>query len=133
MFALAFFFLPMVLLYPSKFATSFTFGSICFMSAFAIWNGPKPTLRSLFSRERWFFTLVYVASIVATLYSALILRNYLAVIVSASAQTVALLWYGATYIPGGTAGMGFISSMVCRAAHSMTRQCFSAVGGARGT
>lgn len=64
MFSLAIFvFLPMVLLVPTKFALSFTLGSLMFMTAFAILNGPRSTLRQLIARDRIVFSTLYTLSI----------------------------------------------------------------------
>jgi hypothetical protein len=42
---------------------------------------------------------------VLTLYSAMGLQSYFAVMISSGVQITALAWYGMSYIPGGTAGM----------------------------
>ena len=129
LFSLAFFFLPMVLIFPSKFVTSFTFGSISFMSAIGIWNGPKATLRSLFNPERLPFTSVYLLSIFASLYAALVMGNYIVVLAASIAQVVALLWYGLSFVPGGTRGLSFLSSMMCRSVSGLCTNCYSSGSG----
>jgi len=68
-FLLAFAMLPMIILFPSKFAMAFTIGSILFMSAFAILNGVKPTLMKLMHQDRVYFTGAYIGSMVLTLYA----------------------------------------------------------------
>ena len=42
---------------------------------------------------------------VLTLYSAMILHSYFAVLISSGIQVLALAWYAMSYVPGGTAGM----------------------------
>lgn len=49
--------------------------------------------------------LTVVPRAALTLYAALVLKNYLAVVAASLAQLAALGWYGATFIPGGQAGM----------------------------
>lgn len=107
-----FVFLPMLILAPSKFATSVTFASLMFMSAFAILRGPKTTLMGLLQRERLPFTLAYVSSLVLTLYSTLIAHAYLLTVISVCAQALALAWYGASFVPGGVSGMGWMTRMM---------------------
>jgi len=120
-FALAFFVgLPMVVFAPAKFAFSFTLGSICFMVSFAVLEGPWQHLQRVFSYERLPFTLIYVGSIGATLYCSISIRNYFFTVASSAVQIAALLWYGATYIPGGTTGMRFLSGLVISAIKNMT-------------
>ena len=138
-FALAFFIgLPMVVLAPTKFAISFTLGSISFMLSFAILEGPWEHFKRVFSSERLPFTVSYVFTIIGTLYCSLSWRNYLATVLFSCLQITALLWYvvswcwmlhehrenshtqtrttnhryAATYIPGGTTGMKFLSGLV---------------------
>jgi hypothetical protein len=62
--ALALFvFLPLILFSPSKFALSFTMGSLCFMGAFAAFRGPRTFIRGLIDAERRGFTAAYLLSI----------------------------------------------------------------------
>ena len=58
-----FVFLPLILFAPSKFALSFTMGSICFMAAFAAFRGPRTFCKGLLERERIGFTAAYSLSI----------------------------------------------------------------------
>ena len=51
-----------------KFALCFTFGSLTFMASFAMIKGPAAHLQSMLTKERLPFTLVYVTSMIATLY-----------------------------------------------------------------
>jgi hypothetical protein len=104
--------LPMVVLAPTKFAISFTLGSISFMLSFAILEGPWDHCKRVFSSERLPFTISYVLTIIGTLYCSLSWRNYLATVLFSGLQITALLWYAATYIPGGTTGMKFLSGLV---------------------
>ena len=93
-FALAFLIgLPMVVLAPTKFAISFTLGSISFMLSFAILEGPWEHFKRVFSSERLPFTVSYVFTIIGTLYCSLSWRNYLATVLFSCLQITALLWY----------------------------------------
>lgn len=117
-----FMFLPVVILFPSKFATTFTFGSLMFMAALAILRGPRSTLLGLLQRERLPFSGAYIGSIVLTLYAALVAQSYLLILLSVGVQFSALAWYGASFVPGGSVGMSIVS-----------RYTISALGaGARG-
>lgn len=118
-FLLAFFMLPMVILFPAKFAMSFTIASILFMSAFAVLNGVRPTLSNLLHQDRVYFTGAYVGSLLLTLYATFFASSYLLILLSAGTQVVALMWYGATYIPGGTQGMRMLSGVCWAMAQSI--------------
>ncbi len=58
-----FLFLPMVLFVPSKFAVSFTLGSLLFIVAFAMLRGPRTIARQLVSPSKAAFSITYVVSI----------------------------------------------------------------------
>lgn len=117
-FALAFFVgLPMLALRPQKFALSFTFGSILFMSSFAILKGPMAHLQSLFVREQLLFTTIYFMSIFTTLYLTFSYggaSGYVLVMGASGCQLVALLWYLISFLPGGSAGLSIVLSAIWR-------------------
>ena len=115
-FAMAFFFLPVVVLYPQKFALAFTAGSCCFMGSFALAQGPAKFTQSVCTRERFPFTAAYVGSMLGTLYACLSLRSYVAVVAFSGVQLCALLWYGSSYVPGGRRGMAVFTKAVCKTA-----------------
>ncbi|KAF9401457.1 protein transport protein sft2 [Mortierella sp. AD011] len=74
-FMIAFFVgLPMFVISPSKFATSFTLGSILMMTSFALLRGPMAHVKALITKERLPFTGAYFGSMVFTLYASLICK-----------------------------------------------------------
>lgn len=117
-------FAPLIVLTPSKFALSFTMGCLSVFSGFAALRGVRQQLQHMASRERLPMSAAYVASIVATLYSALVLHSYIACILCSGLQVVAMLFYILSYFPGGASGVKFVLSMLANAVMS----CFSSVG-----
>lgn len=103
-FALGFFVgLPMITVRPQKFALSFTCGSIAFMGSFAILRGPVEHMRSMMAYDRIHFTLVYMGSMMMTLYFTFTAggaRGYVLVLGSSALQLLSLLWYLVTFLPG---------------------------------
>ena len=133
-FAMAFFFLPMVVFAPSKFALAFTMGSLCFMGSFALAQGPTKFAQSVCTRERFPFTGAYLGSMFGTLYACLGWRSYVAVVVFSALQLAALLWYGSSYVPGGRRGMAVASKMAMKMARVLCapvlmigKQCFKSI------
>ena len=61
-----FLFLPVVLLFPAKFALTFTLGSFLIQAAFALLRGPAKHVRGMFTRDRVAGTLLYLASMGAS-------------------------------------------------------------------
>jgi hypothetical protein len=122
-----FVFLPMVVLFPSKFALCFTLGSLCFMGSFAFLNGPTAYLQSICTRDRLPFTLSYLGSIAVTLWACLGGQGYIIIVAAASCQIAALLWYASSYVPGGRAGMSLFTSMCFSTVKSAAAPCLRAV------
>ena len=71
---------------PGKFAFSFTMGVIFFMGGFAMLQGPKSFLQSVFTRDRLPFTISSISSMVITLYAAMVSRSYILVVAASSVQ-----------------------------------------------
>lgn len=117
--------LPFIILSPSKFAISFTVGCLLVMGAFAALRGWKQQFDHLISPERRYFTFTYVGSMVATLYSSLILHSYIFSILCSVIQVLSLVYYVASYFPGGAAGMQFFGSLARKGCLS----CFEGIKG----
>ncbi|KAF9209018.1 protein transport protein sft2 [Haplosporangium sp. Z 27] len=102
-FMIAFFVgLPLLLLKPSKFATSFTLGSILLMASFALLRGPMTHLKALISKERLPFTGAYIGSMVFVLYSSLVANSYILTIIGTVIEVLALVYYFTSYSPFST-------------------------------
>jgi len=93
------------MLNPKKFAALFTFGSVLVMLSFGILNGPKTQLKSLLAKERLPYTVIYVISMLLSLYAAIIKGSFLWTILASIVQLIALLWFVFTYLPNGTSNL----------------------------
>ena len=105
-----FVFLPMIILSPSKFAITFSLGSICIIASLGALRGWRHMATVLSARERLPFTAAYFASLLATLYSSLAMHSYLFSLLSCVAQIGALLYYLLSFFPGGHSGLSALSS-----------------------
>ncbi|KAG0304979.1 hypothetical protein BGZ97_001278 [Linnemannia gamsii] len=108
-FMIAFFVgLPLFLPKPSKFATSFTLGSILLMTSFALLKGPAAHFKALISKERLPFTVAYLGSMIFVLYSSLVVGSYILTIIGTVIEIFALLYYFTSYSPfsGGSIRLG---------------------------
>jgi len=112
-FALGFFVgVPLLTVRPQKFALSFTCGSIMFMGSFAILKGPGEHLRSMLTFERIHFTVLYLGSMMLTLYLTFTAggaKGYVLVMAASALQLLSLLWYLVTFLPGGAMGMKMLT------------------------
>jgi hypothetical protein len=70
-FVVSFVSLPMIVLYPAKFAVPYTFGSLLCLCSMAFLKGFRAHFGHLFSKERAPFSITYLGSMFATLYFAL--------------------------------------------------------------
>lgn len=113
-FGLAFALTPVIVLKSRKFAALFTLGSLCSLGSFSFLWGPWAHFKHLLSCSRLPFTACYIATVVGTLYSALILHYTVLTIICAVAQVLALLWFLVSYIPGGTTGLTFMAKLASR-------------------
>lgn len=114
-------FLPVIILSPSKFALSFTLGSLCIMAGFMQLRGWRQQMQHMLSQDRLPYSAAYVGSVFATLYAALMMHSYLLSLVCSGLQVVALLYYLMSYFPGGAQGVKFMLSM----AYTAMLKCFA--------
>ncbi|KAI8848371.1 Got1/Sft2-like family-domain-containing protein [Chytridium lagenaria] len=101
-FMVAFFSLPILIISPSKFATTFSLGSLLAATSFALIRGPRSYFKDLISIPRLPWTAAYFGSLILTLYFSLFMRSYLFTILASVVQMVALVWFFGSYVPGGT-------------------------------
>nr|CCA15002.1 conserved hypothetical protein [Albugo laibachii Nc14]CCA25493.1 conserved hypothetical protein [Albugo laibachii Nc14] len=104
-FSMALLFVPLIMLRPSKFALSFTFGSVCCMGSVAILKGPMVYVNSLLQLHTLLLTTVYWITLGSTLYSCLILGNYMLVLISSFLQMLTLAISLCAALPKGKASM----------------------------
>ena len=81
-FFLAFLFLPVIYLAPHKFALLFTLGSMSILSGLMFYHGPIAYLKRLFNKETWFISLIYISSLIFTLYASLIVKSLILTILA---------------------------------------------------
>lgn len=109
-FLLSSFFFPVVLIFPAKFAFSYTLGSIFFMGAFVFVKGPKQWLNDTCGQKHLAFNLSYYGSILGTLYACFFWKRYLVIMFFSWMQIASIVWYGANNIPGGRMGLRLMYS-----------------------
>ncbi|ETV69718.1 hypothetical protein H257_14572 [Aphanomyces astaci] len=122
-FGMASLFLPLLLLRPSKFALSFSFGSISCLSAVAALRGWKSYCTSLLQAEHILLTTLYLISLGATLYSCLVMGSYLYVLVSAGVQLVTLGYFLVSAFPGGVAAFNTLGKVLMKTAKGISKAC----------
>ncbi|XP_030478628.2 protein transport protein SFT2 [Cannabis sativa] len=103
-------FLPVMVLMPQKFAICFTLGCGFIIGSFFALKGPKNQFVHMTSKERLPFTLIFLGSMVGTIYVSMVLHSYVLSVLFSVIQVLALAYYAFSYFPGGSAGLKFITS-----------------------
>jgi len=111
---LSFSFLPVLVISPQKFALLFALGSLVIMGSLAFLKGPKALASQLMQREKLPFSSAYIVGLVGTLVSTIVLRSFILTAVFGIIQAVALLYFLASYVPGGKAVLNFCGRCTSR-------------------
>jgi hypothetical protein len=113
-FGMALMFLPIVLLFPAKFALMFSLGSVCMQVAMSYLKASfYEYLVSLFTRNSLVLTALYFVSLAGCIWAALIQRSYLLVVFWTVIESGCILWYIFSFFPGGTTGLVKMVSYGC--------------------
>ncbi|CAI5717698.1 unnamed protein product [Hyaloperonospora brassicae] len=120
-FGMAFVFLPLLVVRPSKFALSFTLGSMCCMSAVAMLKGPAAYAVELLQPHRLLLTCAYFVTLGCTLYSCLVLGDYVFVVLSAVLQLLTLGSFALSAFPSGTSSLRAFTTLFWKSARGMVQ------------
>lgn len=116
--SMSFSFLPMLVIAPQKFALLFAFGSVTMLSSFGILKGPQAFLSGMAQREQLPFSVLYGVGLVGTLVATIIMRSFLLTAVFGLMQAAGLLYFMASYVPGGKAAVNFCGKLCSKAARA---------------
>jgi len=117
---MSFSFLPMLVISPQKFALLFAFGSMTLLSSFAILKGPQAFLTSLIARDKLPFSGAYVIGLVGTLVATIGMRSFILTAVFGIIQAFALLYFLASYVPGGQVLMSMCGKCCSKGARAVS-------------
>jgi ElaB/YqjD/DUF883 family membrane-anchored ribosome-binding protein len=124
---LSFSFLPVLPIAPQKFSLLFAFGSLVIMGSIAFLKGPKALATQLIARDKLPFSGAYILGLVGTLVATIILRSFILTAVFGLLQAVALLYFLASYVPGGKAALNFCGRCTSRCTQKVCARSCSAV------
>ena len=128
MYSLAFFYAPMLVLFPAKFAVCFSVGSVCSVCAVGALRGAQAQVAHMIAPERLVLSLAYLGALLGTLYCSLVLHSYVLTILSSVAQAAALLYYQVSYFPYGAQGLKTVLSMGMHIAKPLVYACGRSIG-----
>ncbi|XP_077580892.1 vesicle transport protein SFT2C [Stigmatopora nigra] len=111
-FGLAALYAPLLLLYARKFALLWSLGSAFAIGAAAVLRGPSKLVAGLPGSPG---AAAYLCALGGTLYAALSLHSTVLTALGAAAQVATIVGFVLSQLPGGTAGIRFVASMVASA------------------
>ena len=102
-FLLAFTVLPFILVSPAKFNLFFSLGSLFSQIALAFFHGPLSYVKMLLSKQNLIISVIYVATLVLSLYASMFWGTYLSSFVILLLQVVTLGYFLMQSFAGGDA------------------------------
>ena len=105
-------FLPIMVLYPQKFLSLFSIGSLITLSSFIFIYGTVNYIKMLFEKKRLIYSISYIVSLVLGLYFAYIKGYFIHSLICAIIQMITLVIFILTFIPGGNSGINFILELL---------------------
>ena len=109
-FTLCVFLFPVLAIKPRKFGILWSVGSLLFVLAFGIFQGPVAYIKHLTSRERLPFTVFFFGTCALTIYFAAFMKSTILTIPCAVLELIAVLCYAISYFPFGGTGLRMLSS-----------------------
>ena len=94
-------FTELLLGYPTQFALKLALGNILSVSSAMFLAGPRTQLQKMSEPGRAGASLMYLGSILFSLVAALLLKSSLLTVLSIALQSIALFWYGLSFVPYG--------------------------------
>ena len=104
-------FLPVIIITPAKFSLCFSLGSLLFLTSFLFWYGTKKYFEKIFSKERFWISILFVVSIFIGCGFALG-KRYLISLICSVFQLVSLVLFILTFLPGGKLGINCIKNII---------------------
>jgi len=114
-------FLPLLPINPAKFALLFALGSLTMLGSVAFLRGPQAFFAIALQRDKMPFTVCYGVGLLGTFWATLIARSYPFTGVFAFMQAVGLLYFLASFVPGGKSVLNFFGRLSGRAARAVFR------------
>jgi hypothetical protein len=109
-FVIAISFLPMIALFPKKFAFFFTCGNVFCVASTVFLVGFRRQLESMMESHRFQAASAYMVSMFMTLAAALHWQSSLLALIFACIQLAAVLWYSLSYVPYARYTISFVWS-----------------------
>ncbi|SCV01595.1 LANO_0F12530g1_1 [Lachancea nothofagi CBS 11611] len=120
-FTLCVFLLPVLAVKPRKFGLLWSMGSLLFVGAFGVLQGPVAYAKHITSRERLPFSVFFFTTCFLTIYFAAFRKSALLTIPCAVLELIAVIYYAVSYFPFGASGLRMVSSVGINQARGVLR------------
>lgn len=109
-------FLPLLPIAPSKFSLLFSLGSMAILGSVAWLKGPPAFASAMLQRDKLPFSIAYLVGLLGTLWATIIYKSYIFTGIFVTIQVVGLLYFIASYVPGGKVVLNFFGRLSGRIA-----------------
>ena len=105
--------IPTIVLKPSKFVMCVSLSTLCVIGAIAVMQKPAVFAQSIVKNGivNAAPMVVLISSLIGTVYIVVFRRSYVLTIVALVIQTLSMLWFVASFIPGGSKGLQVVLKM----------------------
>lgn len=100
-----------VVLSPAKFAFPYCFSSLFFITSYGFVKGMKTHLKSFFTKEKIYFSGMYLILTVTTLIFSFYEVSFIFMLPMVLLQFMSFVWYLVSFVPGGTSGFSTVSKV----------------------
>lgn len=118
-FSMSFVLFPVLALQPRKFGLLWSLGSLLFVVAFAILNGPIAYMKHMVSKDRIYFSAFFFATVITTIYFSVVVKSTILTVISGVLEITAVLYYTVSYFPFGAQALSLLTTTGGRQAISL--------------
>ena len=109
---ISFFFLPLILIAPKKFALLFALGTFVSLSSFIFYYGTLQFFELLFNKDRIWFTVIYLSGFFGCLFFPTFFgKNYFIILVFSGLELISTLFFILTFLPGGYSSIRMFTNL----------------------
>ena len=112
LFFLALLHLPFVVIRPGKFIVPYCMASMFILVSFGFLHGFVSYTKHLFSAKKVVYSAWFILATFATLYASISLKSYILTVIMALIQMAGMITFIVSYVPGGSSGINFMSTMI---------------------
>ena len=117
--------IPTIAIRPSKFSLCLTLSTLLAVASIVVLQKPSVFLENLRSSEhdRLFSVLLLGLCSLGSIYITVFIHRYVLILIAAACQILCILWFLASFIPGGSKGL----ALLLRACYAFLKTAFTPI------